>query len=148
MSRESEVKAVLAADATLMAILTGGVFASEDVGVEGISRETTPGAFSSGYLKPCALVKQRVEMVTPDVEEFDSLYISTSQIVEIWLYEDRGYSSIDSAKSRILTLLNGKILTQSFEMKLAMIVHRQRDLGALKGASLERMDWQIWAVIQ
>jgi hypothetical protein len=148
MSRESEIYAILNASAPLLAVLTGGLYKAEDVGVEGISRETTPAAFSSGYLEPCALIKQRAETVTNDVVEFDSLVISTTQIVEIWLYEDRGYTNLDAARPLIMGLLNGAILTTSFELQLANMIDRQRDEGALKGASLARMDWQVWSIIQ
>lgn len=148
MSRESDFKTLLDADAPLNAILTGGIFVSEDVGVEGISRETTPGAYSSGYLLPCALIRQRGEVVTQDAVEYDSLLISTRQIVEIWLYEDRGYTSIDSARARLMTLLNGHIFPTAFEAQLANTIDRQRDGAALSGASLARLDWQISSIIQ
>jgi hypothetical protein len=148
MSRESEIYTILNASAPLLAVLSGGLYKAEDVGVEGISRETTPAAFSSGYLAPCALIRQRGEFVTNDAVEFDELLISTEQVVEIWLYEDRGYTNLDAARVLIMSLLNGEFLTGSFELQLANVIDRQRDQGALKGASLARMDYQIWSIIQ
>lgn len=148
MSRESDFKTVLSADFALGLILTGGIYAFEDVGVEGISRETTPDAFSSGYLLPCCLIKQRAETIGNEVVDFDTLLMDTTQVVELWLYEDRGYSAIDAAKLRLMGLLNGYIFTTAFDAKLAFVIDRERDRGALKGASLARMDWQIWSIIQ
>ena len=59
MSRETDFETRMEADATLAAILTGGVYTSGAVGELGITRETTSAAFdSNGYLKPCALVRQ------------------------------------------------------------------------------------------
>lgn len=148
MSRESDFKTLLDADAPLNVILTGGIYIYEDVGVEGISRETTPGAYSSGYLLPCALIKQRGEVVTPDAKDYDTLLLSTSQVVEIWLYEDRGYSNLDNAKSRLITILHGYTFSTAFEAELIHVVDRQRDESALKDSSLVRLDWMINSVIQ
>jgi hypothetical protein len=148
MSRESDFKTLLDADAPLNAILTGGIYKSEDVGVEGISRETTPSAFSSGFLLPCALIKQRGEIVTQDARDYDSVLLSTEQVVEIWLYEDRGYTNIDSAKSRLITVLHGHMFSNAFEAVLANVIDRQRDEAALKGNSLTRLDWQISSIVQ
>ena len=148
MSRESDIYTILNASAPLLVVLSGGLYKAEDVGVEGISRETTPAAFTSGFLKPCALIRQRGESVTNDAVEFDELLISTNQVVEVWLYEDRGYTNLDAARVLIMGLLNGAILTNSFELQLANIIDRQRDQGALKGNSLARMDYQIWSIIQ
>ena len=152
MSRESDIKTLLDTDLLLSLTLTGGIYISEDVGVEGISRETTPAAFSSGFLLPCALVKQRGEFVTEDVVEYDSFLFSTTQVVEIWLYEERDYSAIDLAKVRIMVMMNGHqftdVITGTFEPELVNMVDRQRDAAALNGASLARMDWSIKSILQ
>lgn len=146
MSFESEVAVVLAADATLMAILTGGVHVSATVGPRGITRETTPTAFdASGWLKPCALVRQRNRVPTSDVLDYDAKIESARQIVEVWLYNDQGsgYATLDTAAARVRTLLMGRQLTDSFELRLALWMDRQRDEGALNGAAIQRLDWQV-----
>lgn len=148
MSRESDFKTLLDADVPLNAILTGGIYKYEDLGVEGISRETTPAAFSSGFLLPCALIKQRGEVITPEVEDFDTLLLSTSQVVEVWLYEERGYTDLDSAKSRLITILHGHTFNTAFEAELVGVIDRQRDESALKDSSLIRLDWMITSIIQ
>ena len=152
MSRESDIKTLLDTDLLLSLTLTGGIYISEDVGVEGISRETTPAAFSSGFLLPCALIKQRGEFFTQDVVEYDSFLFSATQVVEIWLYEERDYSAIELAKVRIMVMMNGHqftdIISGTFEPELVNTIDRQRDTAALNGASLARMDWSIKSIIQ
>lgn len=146
MSYESEIAVILDADATLDALLTGGIHQSSTVGPLGITRETVASAFdANGYLKPCALVSQRNRVPTGDVLDFDAQLESMRQIVEVWLYADSsaGYSTLDTAALRIRTLLMGDTLTASFELRLALWLDRQRDTGPLNGAAMERLDWQV-----
>lgn len=90
------ITATLEADATLMAILTGGVHD----GVE-ISRQDTPGAFDANEeIEPCALVKLTTEV--PDGPH-DA---GAVQYFNIFLYERSGFTNIDAARARIWTLLH------------------------------------------
>ncbi len=147
MSRESQFETVMEADATLMAILTGGVWTKEATGVEGVGRETTPSAFdANGYVRPTALVRQRDTVPDNAVRDLMAQKVSTSVVVEIYLYEDRGYTNIDAAMSRLFTLFEGYQFSDSFEVQWVNTVDRIRDMGALKGASLARMDWQVSSV--
>lgn len=151
MSFESEVAAILDADATLDALLTGGIHLSGTVGPLGITRDTVPTAFDgSGYLLPTALVRQRNIVPTGDVLDFDAKIESARQMVEVWLYADAGdgYTTLDTAGARVRTLLMGRQLTDSFELRLALWVDRERDLGALAGSSLVRLDWQVDFVME
>src|SRR5687767_4948085 len=135
MAIEDAFEARMEADSALMLILTGGVHTSGDVGLEGITREAVPGAFSGGYLLPTALIRQRGRIPTADVVDYDEQITSARQIVEVWLYEDRGYTSIDAASARIYTLFQGHIMDDTFEIRLANVIDRQRDEGSLAGAS-------------
>lgn len=148
MAREDDFKTIMAADATLVAILTGGVYTSGVVGLEGITRDTVPAAFSGGYLLPCALVRQRGNIPTGDVEDYNDQTTSASQIVEIWLYQDRNYTQIDLAAARLYVLFQGRVMNDSFEIRLANDLDRQRDEGSLDGASLRRLDWQVVNIIE
>lgn len=146
MSYESEIATILDADATLDALLTGGIHQSSTAGPLGITREATPTAFdANGYLKPSALVRQRNRVPTGDVLDFDDQLESMRQIVEVWLYADSGagYTTLDTAAARIRTLLMGDTLTASFELRLALWLDRQRDNGALAGAAMQRLDFQV-----
>lgn len=148
MTHEDEIATRLAADTTLMATLTGGVFKSGTVGREGITRETAPTAFSGGYLLPCALVKQRGNVPDGIVQDFTDQATSAVQVVEVWLYEDApGYTNIDAAKARLFRLLQGYPISDGFEIRLALELDRQRDNGALNGASMERRDWQVNTIL-
>lgn len=148
MTRENDFATRMIADTTLIAILTGGVYQSGLVGLEGITRETTPAAFSSGYLRPCALVKQRGNVFTGEVEDYTDLSAAARQVVEVWLYEDRGYTAIDAAAARIYALFQGYQFGGTFDIRLANVIDRQRDAGSLNGASLARLDWQVDSIYQ
>jgi hypothetical protein len=143
VSKESEIAARLSGDVTLMATLTGGVYVSGTVGIDGITRDATPAAFSGGYLLPCALVKQRGNIPDGQVSDETAQIDSAIQIVEVWYYQDSGYTAIDTAMERARVLLRGYSLTNSFPLTLANVIDRQRDDGALHGASLSRQDWQV-----
>jgi hypothetical protein len=151
MSFESEIAAILNADATLLLLLTGGVHTASTVGPLGINSGTVAAAFdANGYLKPTALVRQRNKVPTGDVLDFDAQIESARQIVEVWLYADSGagYATLDTAAARVRTLLMGETLTGSFELRLALWIDRQRDEGALSGAALQRLDWQVDFILE
>lgn len=144
MSHEDEIATIMSADDTLMAILTGGVFKSGTVGIDGITREVAPTAFdANGYLEPCALVRQRGNVPTSDVKDYEQQVVSATQVVEIYVYQDTGYDQIDLALARLYTLLFGEFLSDSFELDLVNVIDRGRDTGALNGASLARQDWVV-----
>lgn len=147
MSIESTVATYLEADATLMATLTGGVYTSAEVGREGITRGTASEAFGTdGYLKPCALVKQRGPVPDGMLVEQGDPAASFTQVVEIYLYEDSGYSSIDTALGRLFALLYGHQFSGTFPLEWIGTLDRERDEGALKGSSMARQDWLVASI--
>jgi hypothetical protein len=148
-SPEADIAALIAADTGIMALLTGGVHQAGLVGVEGITRETTPAAFDSdGYLLPCCLVRQRDLVPTLDVLDGATQAKSTIQVVECWLYQDAPlYDVIDAVSTLLYGLLQGKRLAYSFELDLAHVISRQRDGGALGNASLGRLDWAVYRIL-
>lgn len=149
MSREADFKTRMAADTTLMAILTGGVYAAGDLGPEGLTRDTAPSAFdASGFLKPCAVVRERALVPDGWVHDQESQAASARQIVEVWLYQDRGFDKIDSALARLYALFQGYRLGNAFPCEWAGTpINRQRDEAALRGASMARQDWLVADVI-
>lgn len=148
MSREADFATRMAADSTLTSILTGGVYQAGTVGRLGITRESVPGAFdTAGYLRPCALVRQRGAVSDGIVRDPIARVTSTVQTVEIWLYEDSGYTAIDAAIARLHALFEGIVLADSFEIWLTNVIDRQRDNGALGGASLARLDFAVYSVM-
>ena len=147
MSRESDFYAVLNADATLLATLTGGVWKREAVGVEGITRATAATAFDiNGYLRPCALIAERATVPDGVVKDLMAQKVSTRVIVEVYLYGDAGagYSALDTAAARIYVLLQGKQLANSAEVELVNVVGRGREVGgSLANAVATRYDWLV-----
>ena len=150
MTRETDFETRMEADATLMAILTGGVYVAGALGQGGINRTDTPTAFDSttGYLKPCALVRQRALVADLQVNDQIAQVASATQVVEIYVYQDGpAYTSIDSALSRLFTLFFGHQFNDSFPAEWIGTLDRERDQGALNGASMARQEWLIANVI-
>jgi hypothetical protein len=146
---EADIAALIAANSGITAMLTGGIYQSSLVGVEGITRETTPAAFDSdGYLLPCCLVRQRDLIPTSEVLDYIAQIKSSNQVVEVWLYQDAPlYDVIDAAISLVYALLQGKLLPYSYELDLAHMVSRGRDGGALANASLVRLDFAVYRIL-
>jgi hypothetical protein len=145
VSREADIAALLLADAPLLAVLTGGIYVYGELSPEGITRDQTPAAFdaATGFLLPCALVKQRGEI--PTFELGTGSVRSANQVVEIYLYEAITYNAIDAAKPLIYGILTDEELTahNGYEIYLANTISRQRDMGALQDASMERVDYVV-----
>lgn len=149
MSLEDDVYNSLDGTGLTSLYLTGGLYKAGDLGETGITRVSAPAAFDSdGYLKPCALIRQRSEVPTGELSDYDYKLMSERKVVEIYLYQDgdTGYDKIDGAVSFIKLLLTGEIYANSFELNLDNVLQRQRDNGALKGASLNKMDWSVVSI--
>lgn len=144
MSREADFKARMIADTTLMAILDGGVFTSEDVGRDGITRTSAPDAFdANGFLQPAALVKQRGNVPDNQVVDQMAQIRSATQVIEIYLYQDSGYDQVDLARARLYVLFEGYAFSNTFPAEWVNTIDRQQDEGALSGASLARIDFLV-----
>ena len=90
------IVALLQADTTLLALLTGGVHRAQE-----ISRQGTPSAFDTNKeIKPCALVKQETATPWGPYEHSGRLYII------VWFYQRAGYDAIEQARQRVYTLLH------------------------------------------
>jgi hypothetical protein len=144
MSREHDVKTRLAADATLLTILTGRIHADGALGRLGITRDTAPDAFdANGWLLPCALVRERALIPAGDIRDLEAQVASTSQMVEVWLYEDAGFANIEAASNRIYALLQGYPFSGAYPAEWTFSTPVLRDEGTLSGASVQRIDYRI-----
>jgi hypothetical protein len=114
MSALSAAKAILEADATLLATATGGVWDFDETKRLGLSRTTTPAAFNNGIIKPAVLLKLRSD--TPDniLADDANQYQSTREMLEVWLYEDAGFTAIATMSARVRVLLHAKQLAGTF----------------------------------
>jgi hypothetical protein len=100
----SAVKALLAADTTLMAILTGGLYDRR-----GISRQSTPAAYgATGQIEPCAVIT-----LSSDSRLGPAEMATEEDFFNVYLYEAEGnhYAAIDPAKDRIKLLLDRQTVT-------------------------------------
>lgn len=150
MSRETDFATRMLADAPLMAVLTGGVFQSGLVGIEGLGREATPGAFDAdGFLKITALVRERSLVPSGEVRDGMAQVVSATQVVEIYCFADSGagYTAIDAALARLFVLFEGWQPADAFPVEWINTINRERDQGALSGASLARMDFAVYSII-
>lgn len=147
MSRESEVKDVLTANATLMALLTGGIYTSEEVGVEGVRRGVdapTNAAFDeNGNLKPCAVVVERGLVPFGQWRDLKEKITPTSQMVGIFFYQFRGHSEVALAKNITYTILEGIRLPASYELSWSFETAPLYDMGPVKNSTVLRQDWQV-----
>ncbi len=93
-SLRETILSILQDDAVLQTVLTGGVYA------EPLDRKKTPDAFgTAGKMKPAAVLT--LETTAPfGPEGCERVFFS------LWCYQDRGYTQIDAAISRIKALLH------------------------------------------
>ena len=95
------IHAILTADATLGALLPGGIYK----GLPEITRQTAPGAFdASSELRPCALVKAEGE------RDDGPRRIAGSQLVGVWVYHRTDDEAVEAALERIHALLHRRSL--------------------------------------
>lgn len=140
MSIEATIKTLLAADATLLAIATGGVHSFDSVGRMGINRTNTPTAFdSSGIIKPCVLVRLRSSNPDYALHDDSGQYVAMRSMVETWLYQDSGYTIIETMHDRIYALLHAQRFGGLFRCEWAGTIRSQYDYEL--NASVERMDF-------
>lgn len=144
MSTATAIKTILEADATLLATATGGVWDFDETGQKGLSRTLTPAAFdAAGVIKPCILIRQRSETPAGGLADDAAQYVSTSQVVELWIYQDRGYATIETMRQRCFVLLHGRQVTGAFVVRWAGDVRSGRDIDI--DAFVERSDYQVIA---
>ena len=143
MSTVSAAKAILEADATLVALATGGVYDYAEAGPDGISRTTTPDAFdSNGIIKPCILLKSRGGVPDGALTDEGTQYLSVREALEVWFYEDTGYANIEAMRDRVYTLLHATQLTNTFKVLWSGDVRNQRDTSL--DANMERSEFTVY----
>ena len=115
MSALSAAKAILEADATLLATATGGIWDLDEAGPNGLSRTTTGAAFDANEIvKPALLLKSRGERPDGQLVDEAEQYNSTREPLEIYAYQDSGYDDIQTMLDRCYVLLQAQQLTGTF----------------------------------
>ncbi len=142
MSTLTTAKALLEADATLLATATGGIWDYDETGRLGLNRTTAPGAFdSTGVIKPCVLLRLRSSVPDLALADDSGQVLGVRDHLEAWFYEDAGYSKIDTMRDRVYTLLHAVQLEGTFQCLWAGDVRGQRDVEL--DANVERSDYTV-----
>lgn len=140
MSVESVIHGVLSADATLLALATGGVWSFDETGSEGINRTLTPAAFdANGILKPCVLVAARDANPGYNIADDSGQTMDVRQVVELYLFQFGGYATIESMAARCYVLLHAKRLTGMIRTEWAGDRRLGRDIDL--DANVTRVDY-------
>lgn len=143
MSLVSEAKAVLEADGTLVALATGGIYDLDETGPNGISRTTTPDAFDSNeIIQPCILIKARGGVPDLALTDEGTQYLSVRDPLEVWFYEDSGYTNIEAMRDRVYTLLHATQLPDTFKLLFAGDARALRDTEI--DANVERSEYTAY----
>lgn len=141
MTALSAAKAILEADATLLATATGGIYDLDETGRLGINRTLTSAFDSNEIIKPCVLLKLRSSEPDQALVDEGARYQSTTEMLEVWFYQDTGYSSIETMRDRVWALLHAVQLSGTFMCLWAGDVRQARDTDL--DASVERSVYQV-----
>jgi len=136
-TKTAAITALLAADATLKALATGGVFDLNALDRQGLELEDiTAGA---PLVQPAIAVRLSGE--TP----YSGLAVSAAQItVELYFYQHAGYATCEAMRARCYALLHRQRVASTepagewlFQLQWAGDITGQND-ESLGGASMER----------
>lgn len=110
MSLRFTLRELLAADTgVLVPLLTGGIYptaASGDGDVTALSKTATPDAYDeAGDVLPSAIVAEESAAQMPPIPT------AILGSVRVWLYQQHGRDSVESAQQRIAVLLHGARVT-------------------------------------
>ncbi len=142
MGMSEVIRDGLAADSTLAALLTGGIYSYAQVGRNGISRVTMADAYEAGgFLKPLAVVKAGDAKAVPAIRDSESGW---QQMVEVFLYDDgdNGFTTITSARDRVITLLDRQWMSGAGYVRRIGGADDLRD-PKLNNAALVRIEFEV-----
>jgi hypothetical protein len=139
------IKAVLAADATLISYLTGGFWTVATAGRLGVSRINTPTAYDSttGLMKPCMLLTDSSAAPDSGIADDSLQTLSVRDVVRLWFYADgdAGYATIRLARARAFALLHGKTVSTLYGLRWINELLDGHD-PTLEHACFERDDYE------
>ena len=92
-------------------------------------------------IKPCVLL--RLRSATPDfvLQDDTSQYQSVRELIEVYYYEDSGYTAIETMRSRVYALLQATQVTGAFAIRWAGDIRSSIDFDL--NASVERSDYSV-----
>ncbi len=136
MTLSNDVKAALQADASLVALLTGGIHNN----IEEISRYNPAAAFDANKeLLPCALIK------VPNETPAGPYLTSVRTTFVLYFYQREGYGVIEPAMALAFADLNEKRIGSIWNVEYVSGVYQQRDqgldcpLGSFRFAAVRRI---------
>lgn len=129
------IRQALEGSAPLTAVLTGGIFDASELGRQGLLPSTT-GLYSGQVLNPCAIIRWG------DTNTFGPHYAPQSEraFFEVYVYEDDGYASIDTAIRLIKQTLHRTAYTADNQrLNWVNWIHNSSELDApeLGGAAMK-----------
>lgn len=83
-----QVQAVMEASVDIAAILSTRIYLVEETGRKGLSSTSVPAAYIDGVLQPTAVIRERSQVSTFDIQDSSPTLASYNSMVEIWLYRD------------------------------------------------------------
>lgn len=125
------VKSTLEADATLMALLTGGVFDSQDFDFTGEGMRDAPKETDGVSMAPHAVVHFGERSPNGNARKVRGKL----ENLEIYVYQDTGFDVIEGAIIRMCSLLEDKYLSTS-DRALAHITEDSFTSGELAAEEL------------
>jgi hypothetical protein len=141
----SIIKAILEADATLLATASGGIYDLDETKRMGLNRTNVAAAFTDqGVIKPCLLVKGRKRAPDGGPNDPISQEATTRQVVELWFYQSDGYGSIETMKNRAYALLHEKQANGVFAIRWVGDIGQARDEDL--EANVDRSDYEVRAL--
>ena len=127
-----QMETICNADATLAAILTGGVHLFDDLGGQGLNRIQVAQAFknkTTGRLNPVCVIYEADDIPTGEAVDMPTGFTSLLVPIVGWIYDDPavGYTTIDAAQKRMYTLLHGARLSGGFQLLWKNTIKRKRE---------------------
>lgn len=130
MTTVTSAKTILEADATLLALATGGIYDYDETGRMGINRTNTAtsAAFVNGIIQPCILLKLRTSVPWGEINDDATQTVSMREVFEVQFYADNAYTVIESMRARVFALLHAKQLSGTFICRFAGNFYSPRDI--------------------
>jgi len=129
------IKSLLAADSSLTALVTGGIYAAEDIGE--ITRQSAPAAFDANKeILPCLLIKVDGEADIPPHRT------GSRMMVSIFGYQRSGHATIVAALDKVYVDLHRQKLSgqRVWEVRHANDIHDEEDQGLQCSMDVSRFE--------
>lgn len=150
MDREEQIADILRANEQLMTIALGGVYTDKQLGIQGFTREegsVTENAFDeNGYLKTSIVVHSRGPVPTFTLSNHNQKLNSTREVVEVYLYENRGTEDLVVLKDLTYTLLQGARIEDAYPLSWDLETSVYYDVGPVENSTVIRQDWEVISI--